>query len=56
MGIASRLRRAALLALAALAGCSSSLGSGGSPPPSKTYVVLPSGQIVPVSGDRPSPQ
>ena len=43
----SRGLATALVLATALAGCSSSFGSGGGTPPAKTYVVLPSGRAVP---------
>ncbi len=37
-----------LVAAASLGGCSSSFGSGGGSSPGRTYVVMPSGEAVPV--------
>ena len=37
-----------LIGIGVLAGCSSSLGGGGSPP-ARTYIVLPNGQEVPAT-------
>ncbi|MCQ8277432.1 hypothetical protein NFI95_03070 [Acetobacteraceae bacterium KSS8] len=39
---------AGLVAALSLGGCSSSFGSGGGSSPGKTYVVMPSGETVPV--------
>nr|WP_321984229.1 hypothetical protein [uncultured Lichenicoccus sp.] len=54
-GIATASRQALMMALAAglLAGCSSF--SGGSPPASPVYVVLPSGDKVPACTDGTAP-